>query len=459
MQWARRSYGGADFKDARSTKRFVRMMARLAARPAGRVSEVFTIPAERQGAYDFLEHRVTSCAVQDAIGDACARDCKEHDCVLVVLDGTSLNFTDHAETKGFGRISAYWHKARGLKLLNTLALSTDGVPIGVPSQRYWIRDAEPKSKRIYRPAHARESVHWRNAVDEVSARMARLAPATRLHFIADREADASLFIADIIKRGHDVTVRAKGTRKVAAKGLRIPVRSKLNRQKPVARMPLLIKARPGRRQREVTLSVRMARLPLILRDRHAKKRRVHELTAVWAREEGRVPAGEERVEWLLYTTERVDTAAGACAVVQRYSYRWRIEEMHRTMKSGVCRIEDAQLRSVEAATKWASMHSAIAARVERLKQRSRLEPELPASEELTETEIRAIVLLKRDEKKKTEVIPNGTPSLAQAVRWIADLGGYVGNKSSGPPGTIVIKRGLERIRWAAKAIEALEKKR
>jgi hypothetical protein len=460
IRWAQEKFGGASFNDQRMTKRFVSMMATLATKPAGRVSEAFSVAAQRQGAYDFLEHkRIGSRAVQDAVGDACARDCRALPCALIALDGTSLNIADHDETKGFGRISAYWHKARGLKLLNALALSVDGVTIGVPAQRYWIRDAVPKSKRVYRAAGQRESVHWRDAVGEVTERFQRLAPQTRLHFIADREADASLFMADLIKRGLEFTVRGKTNRKLVDKGLRVPVRAKLIHQKPVARVPLLVPSRPGRRQREVTLLLRVARVPLILRDRHFKKRRIHQLTVVWARESGRVPVGQERVEWLLYTTDNVTSAAGAKAVLQRYSYRWRIEEMHRTLKSGLCRVEEMQLRSVEAATKWASMNSAIAARAERLKQRSRLEPELPASEELTATEIRALVLLKREEKKKTELVSDGMPTIAQAVRWIADLGGYVGSKSSGPPGSIVIGRGLDRVRWAAKAIDALEKKR
>jgi hypothetical protein len=286
-----------------------------------------------------------------------------------------------------------------------------------------------------------------------------LAPSTRLHFIADREADASLFMADIIMRGHEFTVRAKGNRKLVDKGLRINVREKLIHHRPIAHMPLLITARPGRREREVNIFIRVARVPLVLRDRHAKKRSVRELTVVWARESGKVPAGEERVEWMLYTTENVTSAERAQAVVKRYSYRWRIEEMHRTLKSGLCRVEEMQLRSVDAATKWASMNSAVAARAERLKQRSRLEPELPASAELTETEIRGLILLKREEKRKTEVVPDEMPTLAQAVRWIADLGGYIGAKSSGPPGSIVIKRGLERVKCAAQVIEALEKKK
>jgi len=434
------------------------LMAEAAARPAGRISEVFSSPARRQAAYDFVEHRgVNSDTVVDAIGDACARDCRPEGSVLVVLDGTSLRLPDLQRAKGFGQLGTYQYDARGLKVLNTLALTTEGIPVGVPAQRYWTRSE--RARRGYRSANERESMHWRDAVDDVSARFGRLAPRTALHFVADREADAWLLMRHVLEHQHDFTIRARGTRKVQVGRRRIALQPKLLQQPPVARLWLHLPARCGRSEREVRLELRAARVPLVMRDKHVHERYTRELTVVWARESGRPPYGEKRIEWLLYTTVLVRTARDACAVLQRYTYRWRIEEMHRTWKSGVCRAEEMQLRTVEAATKWASMLSAVATRVERLKQLSREQPEQPASSELSDIEIQALLLLKNEEKKKNETIPDGIPTIAQAIRWIADLGGYVAGKSSGPPGSTVIARGLERVTWSAKVIRALETKR
>ncbi len=60
---------------------------------------------------------------------------------------------------------------------------------------------------------------------------------------------------------------------------------------------------------------------------------------------------------------------------------------------------------------------------------------------------------------RTETIPEGVPSIAQAVRWIADLGGYTGKSSGGPPGSTTIGRGLERLMIWADAFEYAEKLR
>ena len=165
------------------------------------------------------------------------------------------------------------------------------------------------------------------------------------------------------------------------------------------------------------------------------------------------PAGEKPIDWLLFTNREVATFEDACMVVRGYATRWRIEEFHRAWKSGACRVEDAQLHSTPALIKWATILAAVATRIERLKQLARETPALPASTELQPTEIRALILLKRKQKKRTETVSD-TPTIGEAVRWLADRGGYVGKSSGGPPGATTISRGLHDVMVAAAAIEA-----
>jgi hypothetical protein len=433
-------------------------MGAVAARPDGCVSRVFQRPAQRQAAYDLLEHDAVSAhAVSTAIGEAAARECALHRRALVVLDGSALTVTDRQHSKGFGSVGTRRNGARGIKVMNTLALSPEGEVLGVVAQRYWARGERVK-KRGYRRIEERESAQWRHAVDEVAARCAQYAPGTRLHFLADREADASLLMRHLLRDGHEFTIRANGTRLVCFEDRNVSLRPWLAQQPVLARVSLQLAATATRDKRDITLQVRAARVPLRLRDRHTQHTVVAELSVVWAREEGPVPKESERVQWLLYTTDVVDNAAQACAVVQRYSLRWRIESMHRVWKSGLCNVETMQLRSLSAAVKWACMLAAVAARIERLKTLSRTTPDEPATIELTELEIRALILLKREIKKRTEVVPDQIPTIAQAVRWIADIGGYIGAKSSGPPGSIVIGRGMQDLMIAARVLEAVEAK-
>ena len=101
------------------------------------------------------------------------------------------------------------------------------------------------------------------------------------------------------------------------------------------------------------------------------------------------------------------------------------------------------------------MLAAVAARIERLKHLARTKPDAPASAELSELEIEALKRLKMQQKKKTETVGPGIPTIAVAVRWLADLGGYTGKSSGGPPGSITIGRGLEDVAVAARLLKSL----
>lgn len=93
----------------------------------------------------------------------------------------------------------------------------------------------------------------------------------------------------------------------------------------------------------------------------------------------------------------------------------------------------------------------MAARIERLKLTSRSTPETPALEIASRTEIDAAILLTR--RCKWE--PGDELTAEEFVRLVADLGGYIGKSSGGPPGSIVIRRGLERVETSARTLEAL----
>ena len=142
--------------DVRRGRRFRAMLGCLAARPAGRVSDVYRCAGQRQGAYDFLEHDGASVeAVQMAAGRATARRCASFDSVYVALDGSSLTLTDRGESKDFGSIGPRMKRARGMKVLNALALGPKGQTVGVLSQCFGrARPQQPKDTGRFASARA-----------------------------------------------------------------------------------------------------------------------------------------------------------------------------------------------------------------------------------------------------------------------------------------------------------------
>jgi len=176
-----------------------------------------------------------------------------------------------------------------------------------------------------------------------------------------------------------------------------------------------------------------------------------DVTCVHVRE--RHPANaHKRLEWCLLTTADVRGFEDAIEVVKNYKRRWRVEEFHRAWKTGVCKVEDSQLRTAGNFRRWATIGAAVAVRAERLKTSSRSAPDADATTELSRTELDAAIILSRT--KKYEIGDDLT--LAEAVDLIARIGGYTGKSSGGPPGTQVIRRGLERVAPAATAIAAIK---
>jgi hypothetical protein len=160
---------------------------------------------------------------------------------------------------------------------------------------------------------------------------------------------------------------------------------------------------------------------------------------------------------MLLTNATVRTFKQAKKIVFGYCQRWRVEDFHKSWKTGCCNVEQTQLGHMTHVLRWATMLATIAMRVERLKHLARSQPDLPASTELSDIEIEALRAAKTRIKKRTETISDEMPTIAQAVRWIADLGGYTGKSSGGPPGSITIARGLELLHVWADALDYAHK--
>lgn len=462
-QWAALEFQHADLGDARRRRRVIAMAAAVARAPGGKISEVFRSAAERQGAYDFVESKhVDAKAMVEAVGRACAQRSACEPFVFVAVDGTGLSVVDHDRAKDLGAIGgSRGEETRGVKVVTALALDPGGVPIGIAAQRYWARPVRAAASRRVQKAESRrrtqqdkETEHWVEVVGDTSRRMRRAGGSP--WFVIDREGDSQAILLRLHAKGTRFTVRSAHDRLVEDKsGHMTKLRQSLAKQAPLGVYEFEVPATHKRAARRARVCIRVAEVLLHMRIHDTRYVQLMPVTAVWAHEVGTAP-GQDPLDWVLLTNTRAGTLDEARLVVFSYTMRWRIEEMHRAWKSSVCGIEQTQLRSHSAVTRWAILHAAVATRAERLKHRGRQQPDLPASVELDAHEIRALILLKRRHKKRTETVPDGVPTLAQATRWLADLGGYTGSRSAGPPGTITIERGLNHIRAAADVLRELD---
>jgi hypothetical protein len=463
------------------------MLGRAAEQRAGKVTQVFESDAERKGAYRLLEDdHVLPESLIDAAGCACARRSAGYPFVLVPVDGSSATLAD--PIGALGSVGTHAAGMRGVKVISAIALSPAGEPLGLAAQEMWVRPTKPKAKMQRRGArgktqpkakqHARakrqarekarscarrsvrqkETQHWLDVIHAAKCRFKEQAPTTRCWFQIDREADAWPILEELAhdRPEDEFTVRASWSRRVTlADGSVGYLRPVVESQQALGGFEIDVLAGKQRTARRAHLEIRVAQVTLDLCDKHTGKHFPLKVNAVWVSEVDTTPRGEKPVDWLLLTNHPSDTLEQTRLVVDSYTQRWSIEEVHKTWKSGGCRIEDSQLHTPQAVMKWATMLFSVAVRVERIKHLARTSPDLPASVELSPHEIQALILLKRKHKKRTETIPDTMPTIAQAARWIADLGGYTGKSSGGPFGSITLGRGLTKVTIVASALESL----
>jgi hypothetical protein len=450
-RWAEAEFAGAEFGDPRRRRRLIDVAAGVARAPAGRVSQVFRESKKREGAYRSLESkRIQSDEIKRAALQSCLERTAKHQYFFVPVDGSSLTLTDRGGKFGFGRVGTEKFLSRGVEVMTAIGLDPKGTPLGFCGQEYWTRGKElTKKHRKSRPIEKKETRHWLTVINRVEQERSKVRGAARPWFQLDRGGDFKELIDWASSTDALVTVRASANRVV-----RTPKEEKLwtamGKARRLGRFDLEVKKRGSRRQRTARIEVRARKVSIRITLRKSEKQkglprvRFVNMWAVFAREVGRVPKGDHRIEWLLLTNQPVRDFETARLVIKGYSYRWRIEEFHRTWKTS-CGVENAQLRSVEALQRWAAILAVVALRIQRMVQLARTQPKAPASTELSQLEIDALLLHKQKEKYGTGFMP----TIKQAQLWIAEMGGYTGKSSGGPPGAQTTERGLNRLMMAA----------
>lgn len=408
------------------------------------MTEAFSNSAEREGAYRFVEnlnfdHRDVALAAHEAT----ARRCAGHPYVFVAGDGCTLSVTDTSGNKGFGKVGTRDTRGRGIEVMNAIAITPEGTPLGLCGQTWWTRRDAPVSTPSHeRALHEKETRHWLHCIADVDRAFDSAGVQTPRWYQLDAGADFRELLAWAVETENHVTVRAAQDRRVAEDEGRL--------QATMAAAPVLgrikVNVPRGRKRKPRTAVLELRARPVTLLLPRGLGRA--ELHGVLAKEVETTPRGEMPITWLLLTNMEVRSFDDASLVVYGYTQRWRVEEFHKSWKS-VCKVEESQLEVLPFKI-WATILGSVAMRVERLKYLARNTPDAPATVELTDVEIQAITVLKRKPPKDYD--PKRTPTIAQAVRWIAELGGYTGKQSGGPPGTIVIGRGLRDVEIAARVL-------
>lgn len=439
------------FKDARLGKRFRELLIRM----GGGMGESLPLAcqdwANTKAAYRFFANERVSeeDILSGHFGATRARFEAADGTVLLLQDTTEFSYQRaHPELVGKTKSvklgtrdgQVRHHTVCGILMHSSLAVTTDGLPLGLAAVKFWTRKkfkgANALKKKINPtrvPIEKKESVRW---LDNLRQSIALLGEPSRCIHVGDRESDIFELYCLTQELGAHFIVRMQTDRlagdgghtilaemdEVAVKGLhRVQVRDEKGETI------------------SVTLEIRSKKIHVLPPIGKQKRYPPLDLTVIYATERG-APKGRKPIEWKLMTDLPARTRAEVIEKIDWYAMRWKIEVFHKILKSG-CKAEDSRLRTADRLANLMAVFCILSWRLFWLTMLNRAAPDAAPTMALTAAEIDLLDKLVADAGSRR--CRPGT--LSFYLTKLARLGGYLARASDPPPGNTVMWRGLSRL--------------
>lgn len=392
-KWVEAEFGNVDFGHKDTEQRLVRIATAKAQHPSAPYTECFAGNRhELKAYYRFIGNEREAINPQGILRGHRERTVgrmKGYKHVLVIQDTTDLDFSERLHCNGLGDIGKNQTGAvsQGLKMHSSLAVSEEGLPLGVLDTQIYASHFDDAEKAQNRPIEEKESYRWLRTIDDLND-LAEYLPETELIAVGDRESDIFELFDHRRRKAPRVhlLVRAKHNRYLQEQSRKLfdhldalPVMAQAQIEVPRQREKKSKPSKPGRialpaRKAQVDLKWDKVTLsaPATPQTRSLPAVELYALLVV----EPHPPLGAKTLRWVLLTTVPILSRKQALRCLRWYTLRWRIEEWHRVLKSG-CRIESHQHRTADKLARAISIDAVIAWRVMLLALLGREVPEMP----------------------------------------------------------------------------------
>lgn len=409
-------------------------METMAAAPTASVPKACNGWGETMAAYRFFDNAsVDWQAILEPHWQQTEQRMSEQAVVLCLQDTTELDFNEQ-QARGLGPLS--YEAQRGMYVHPTYAVTTAREPLGILDVWMWARELRDANGRRGGP---KESLRWIEGYERLAELAPRL-PATRLVYVADREAD----MLPLMVRARQLDCPADWLVR-AAHNRCLPNSDKLwphvTEGDPLGEIEFALAARPGTKARIVRQQLWARRVEL-----KAGKGTTLTVTCIIARENG-APPGVKPIEWRLLTNRAATSVSEATELIDWYRARWEIEMLFNVLKNG-CKVEELQLGTIERIERALALYLIVAWRIAHLMRMGRTCPDLDARLFFDPDEIQAAYLLNKK-------LAPPAPKLNDVLRMIARAGGFLARKGDGEPGAKTIWEGLRDVRASAHTIKTL----
>lgn len=435
-------------EDLRLAKRAARMIERWNERPGVGFPQIFEDPAELEAAYRFFNNPTLGfeLVLQPHINQTLCR-CEKYSEILSIEDTTCFSFGGDAPRRGLGRINK---NNQGFLAHTSLATTPEGIPLGVLGAELFLRAKKKTRKKLSQ--HRR-----RMSKDCESHRWLRLAmhveqevkiKSSVIHLM-DREGDIYDNVATLISKKRRFVIRCAKNRSLVndvSEGNLLF--DSLNDLPIIYREAVTVSGRsespyPDHRKLYPARDGRLADVEVTATQVTLKRTRNSsaELPPATTLHVVRVlepspPKGETKVEWILLTTEPIETEEDIRRIVNYYRKRFLIEEFFKAIKTG-CSFESRQLETYHALSNALAMTIPIAWEMLLVRNATREHSDKLAKEWIEPLRLQVLSALSKRYKL------TASPTLKDVAYAIAGMGGHL--KRNGPPGWLTLRRGLEKL--------------
>lgn len=333
------------------------------------------------------------------------------------------------------------HTVCGILMHSSLALTTEGLPLGLAAIKFWNRKKFKGTAALRKkinptrvPIEHKESVRW---LQNLRQSTATLGDPGRCVHIGDRESDIYELFCTAKEIGTHFLVRTcvdrlagDGKHTVAADMAKAEIKGRYR-----------VEVRDANGNPDIAdLDIKFERLHLLPPIGKQKQYPPLDLTVVHAKERGKPKKNNRKlIDWKLITDLPVRSLKDAKEKLQWYALRWKIEMFHKVLKSG-CKAEESKLRTAERLVNLISVFCIVSWRIFWMTMLNRTTPNAPPSLALTDTEIRLLDHLVSDKSE-----PKSHKSISRYIIKVARLGGYLARANDPAPGNLVMWRGLSRL--------------
>jgi hypothetical protein len=449
--WIDEELAGCQFRDVRLRKRFGRLLEQLSEGTGESIPWACQDWANTKAAYRFLSNeRIQEGTILSGhFQSTRKRFAATNIPILILHDTTEFTYSRQdvgpigilhdacTRTQG-GRMQRY--TVCGISMHSSLAVTTDGFPLGLTAIKFWTRSKFKGTKALKRkinptrvPIEEKESFRW---LENVKQSTALLEEPRRCVHIGDRASDIYELFCTAHEAGTSFLVRTCVDRLAGDGKQTISAEMKQVAVKGLHRIE--VREQKGELS-EATLELKWKRIRVLPPIGKRKQYPELTLTVIYAQEQ-LPPKGREKINWKLITDLPVRSRKDAVQMLTWYAMRWKIETFHKILKSG-CKVEESKLRTAERLVNLISSFCILAWRIFWMTMMNRSAPKVRPTVALTTTEIHVLDRLVKD--KKAQRLP--TNALSTYIIKIARLGGYLARAKDPPPGNTVMWRGLSRL--------------